>query len=403
MSLQTPTTAEVADNILAQLEASLEQEFPLLPKSFVRVLAKVLAGVFILLYRYAGFIFLQMFVAHASMRETSINGRTVVPLIEWGRLVGVGEPEPATRAELVVEVTVEVQSGTLPAGSQLLFQDTGVLYLTTEAVDLDAPTVEVTIRASSDQDGGGGAGTIGNLEPGDVVSFANPLPNVARDAVVLSQAVTGADGESEDAYRSRVIRRFQRRPQGGAYADYQQWGEEDPGIIRVYPYTSDNPGEVDVYVEATEASSGDPDGIPTQAQLDAVEEIIDANEDGKPTRRPANAAVNVLPITRQTFDVTITGLHVPAESSATEAEVQEAIEEAIDEYLRAREPFIVGLSLLPRRDRITRSAVSGVADETASALGASLTDLALSIGGVSTPSYTLQEGEKAKLGTPTYQ
>ena len=53
MSLSTPTTQEVGDNIIAQLEASLNQSIPLLPKAFVRVLAKALAGVFILLYKFS--------------------------------------------------------------------------------------------------------------------------------------------------------------------------------------------------------------------------------------------------------------------------------------------------------------------------------------------------------------
>lgn len=83
MSLQTPTTKEISDNIIAQLEASLNQSIPLLPKSFLRVLSKALAGVFVLLYKYGGFMFLQVFVRTASAKETIINGNSVTPLIEW--------------------------------------------------------------------------------------------------------------------------------------------------------------------------------------------------------------------------------------------------------------------------------------------------------------------------------
>nr|MCH9737100.1 hypothetical protein [Actinomycetes bacterium] len=61
MSLTTPTTKEISDNIIAQLEASFSQTIPLLQKAFFRVLSTVLAGVFILLYKYGGFMFLQMF------------------------------------------------------------------------------------------------------------------------------------------------------------------------------------------------------------------------------------------------------------------------------------------------------------------------------------------------------
>lgn len=396
MPLATPTTQDLADNITAQVELAIGQTIPLLPKAFIRVLAKALAGTQILLYKYAGFIFLQMFVTYATNEETVINGRVIRPLTEWGRLVGVGDPVDATRAELTITVTVQVQTGSLAAGSQLLFASTGVVYVTTAAVALNAATVTATIRASSDQSGGSGEGAIGNLEVGDVVSFANPLPNVATDAVVASVVTTGADAEDIEDYRARVIRRFQSKPQGGAYADYQIWGESVAGIAHVYPYTGD-PGEVDVYVEATEASSGSADGIPTGAQLTAVAAAIELDDEGLASNRPANAAVNVLAITRTAFDVTVTGLDAP---DLTEA--QSTIEQAVDEYLRSREPFIVGLSILPRTDRVTLAAVSGVIDDVVSAVGGSVTTVALTVASAATPAYTLGAGEKAKLGTLTF-
>src|SRR5688572_33403714 len=87
MALVTPTTAQVAANLIAQLEAALSQTIPLLPKAFTRVLAKTLSGVFIVLYKYAGFNLLQQFVVTASFEETEVNGTLIRPLVEWGRLV----------------------------------------------------------------------------------------------------------------------------------------------------------------------------------------------------------------------------------------------------------------------------------------------------------------------------
>lgn len=397
MALATPTIAEVYENLVAQIGLSLGQTIPLLPKAFIRVLAKALAAIFILLYKYAGFSQLQMFVAYASAEDTIINGRVVNPLKEWGRLIGVGDPIAATRAEHTVTVSVLNQTGELAGGSQLLFPATGVLYLTTAAVALDAATVPVTIRASSDQSGGGGEGAIGNLEPADIVSFANPLPNVARDAVILAQTVTGADGETTDAYRARIIRRFQRKPQGGAYADYQVWGESVAGIANVYPYTGAVPGEVDVYVEATEASSGSPDGIPTAPQLAAVADAIELDDGGLASNRPVGAGVNVYAITRAAFDVTVTGLLADDVPSA-----EDTIEEAIDDYLRSREPFIVGLSVFPRLDRVTAAAISGVVDDAANAAGATVTTVTVTVAAVAVVAHTLAQGQKAKLGVLTF-
>jgi len=394
MSLQTPTTKDISDNIIAQLEASLNQSIPLLPKAFLRVLAKALGGVFILLYKYAGFMFLQMFVQTASISETTINGTLLSPLTQWGRLIGIGDPVAATNAELLIDITVDTQTGTLPSGSQLVNSANGVTYITIGAVNLDSGTVQATIRAVSDQQGGGGAGVIGNLEVADVVSFANPLANVNRNAVVDSQTVTGANAESTEAYRQRIIDKFQKRPQGGAYADYEQWGEEVVGIINVYPYTGD-PGEVDLYSEATVASSGSADGVPTAPQLLAVLNSVNFDQDGLATRRPVNAFVNSNAITRSGFNVEIDGIVVD-----DLAAVQAAITTAITQYFLDREPYIIGLSIPPRRDRITQGAVISIVDSIVSASGGIFSTATIEEADT-TPvtTYELGIGEKAKAAT----
>jgi hypothetical protein len=214
---------------------------------------------------------------------------------------------------------------------------------------------------------------------------------------VTGSAVVGAEGESEDTYRARVLRRCQRRPQGGAYADYQSWGTEVPGIRNVFPYTG-QPGEVDVYVEA----EAGPDGIPDASQLAEVLLFIefDPEEAPSPTglanRRPANAAVNVLPITRTGFDVDITGF-----TAVDPAAVLASMELGVDEFLRAREPYIVGLSSLPRLDRVTQGAIGGVVNEIAESNGATVASVTLSRAGLVLNEYTLSPGELAKLGTLT--
>jgi uncharacterized phage protein gp47/JayE len=397
MSLVTPTTAEVNANIIAQLEASLNQTIPLLPKSFLRVLAKALAGVFILLYKYAGFIFLQIFVQTASDQDTVINGETINPLKFWGRLIGIGDPVAATNAELSISITVTNQTGTLPSSTQLVNANNGVTYITIGAVLLNSATVTATIRAVSDQAGGGGAGAIGNLNPSDNVTFANPLANVDRTAVVVSQVVTGANGESTEAYRQRIIDRFQKQPQGGALADYEQWGEEVAGIVNIFPYTSDCPGQVDVFAEATVESSGSPDGIPTAAQLQAVLDSIELDQNGLATRRPANALVNTFPITRTGFDVNVSGLVVD-----NLAQVQADITTGVEEYFLERAPFIVGLTVPPRNDRITSSAVGGVVDDIVSAAGGIFTGVVVKQSAVVITLFALGIGEKAKASTVTF-
>jgi len=393
MSLSTPTTKEISDNIISQLEASLNQSIPLLPKSFLRVLSKVLGAVFVILFKYGGFIFLQIFVSTCSASDTEVNGRTVNPLQRWGRTMGVEDQVGAETAELSIDITVQNQSGVLQSGAQLLNSGNGVTYLLLTSIVLDAPVVQGTIRAVSDQAGGDGSGAQGNLSPGDIVSFANPLPNVQGDASVVSQLVVGAEGETTESYRARVENRFKKPPQGGAKVDYEVWGEEPAGIVNCYPYTSECPGQVDVYAEATPASSGSPDGIPSTAQLVEVSNSIEFNENGLASRRPVGALANVLPIRRSGFQVTVQGI----DQVDNLAQVQEDVTNALTTYFLAREPFIVGLSTPPRVDRITNSEVGGIISSVVSASGGIFTGQ-ITVGPPGNISiYTLGEGEKSKV------
>lgn len=390
----TPTTAAISANIVAQIEAQISQTVPFFPKAFIRVLAKALAGVYVVLFKYGSFIWLQMFVRTASDQYFTVNGQLVNPLREWGRLVGIPDPNAATQAQFTVAVTVTNQTGFLRSGSQLLGPTNGVVYLVTGDVALNAPTVQAVVTASGDQQGGDGSGTIGNLAPGAALAFANPLPNVGRDVVVVAQTVTGADGETSEGYRRRVLDRFQKRPQGGARADYEQWGEEAAGIANVYPYTSQCPGQVDLYVE----SATEPDGVPTLAQLQAVLDLVNLDQSGLATRRPATALANTFPITRAVFNVNVGGLTVPGDL----ASVRDQVEDATTEYFLSRAPYIVGLDVGDRVDIITQTALGGIVDDIVSAAGGFFTSLSITKAGIATPIYVLGIGEKAKLGEITW-
>lgn len=395
--MTTPTTQEISDNLIAQLQTEINQTIPLLPKSFERVLAKAIAGLFVILYKYIGWGALQGFVSTASDQPTEINGQTVVPLEEWGELIGVGLPVAATQAELTIDVQVESQTGSIDANDLVLGDSNGVTYLTVAAVPLNASVVQVNILAQADQNGGDGSGVQGNLQVGDTVNFARPLDQINRVATVSAIVTTAADRESTEAYRTRVEERFKRRAQGGAPADYEIWGEEPAGILNVYPYTSDCPGINEVFVEATVASSGNPDGFPTAAQLQAVRDSIDFDIDGKASRRQLGAMTNVLSITRKLFDVRISNLVTP-----NEVTVKANIEAALTQYMLDREPFISGLTLPPRKDIISRTQVSGIVADIVAADNGQFSSLNVFVGPLAVNQESLGKGEKAKLGTVTY-
>jgi uncharacterized phage protein gp47/JayE len=364
----TPLSVEqIYATIISQVETQIGQTVPILPIAFIRVLAKSIAGVTVLVYKYTGWIFLQLYVATASAEPTTVGGNTITPLTEWGRLVGAGDPVPGVAAELTVDVTVVNLTGDpIPAGTSLTNDANGVVYLTTTTVLKDAATKSLTMEAVSDQAGGSGAGAIGNLENGTIVSFTSPIADVNRDAVVTSTVTSGEDEEPTAQYRQRIIDRFQKPPQGGALSDYEIWAEEAPGIINAYPYTGAIPGTVEVYCEADPVSSGSPDGIPTQPQLDAALDSI--NQAG---RRPANALAFTYPITRKPFQIEILSLAGP-DIPAT----QQAIEDGMDTLFATYEPYIGGNTVTPR-DRITQSEVAGEVFAIAQGNGATVSTVIL--------------------------
>lgn len=397
MSIDTTTIKGISDGIVSQLEQSLNTQFPLLPKAFNRVLAKAIASAFIMLTHYSNFIQLQQYVLTCSANDIKILGFTINPLSFWGDLIGVASRKLGERAIMTATVTVSTTSGVLDAGTQLTSAANGFTYITSQAYNLTSPSIEIEIKAANDESGNYGVGSLGNLEIGDTVSFINPPVNVGKNAIIASEVQTGADPETTDAYRNRVITAFKRRKQGGAYIDYQSWGEEVPGIVNVYPYTG-QPGEVDVYSEATEASSGSPDGIPTPTQLDAVKKSIEFDQNGKATRRPAGTFVNTYPIERTGFKVKVNSLVVD-----NIAQVQQDIETAVTEFFVAADPWIEGLSVPPRTDTVSTVEVEAVIVDVVKANGGTFLNAQVSLFDDTPVSiYQLGVGEKAKLSEITF-
>lgn len=404
------TATEIAALIIAQLETSLGTTIPLLPKAFLRVLAKVFGGVFVLLYQYVGFAILQLFVKTASNKPMVAGGLTIVPLQLWGDLVGITQGA-GQRAEYTVEITVLVQGGTLTSGERLINPTTEMIYVLVGDVALDAATKTATVRATQ-------VGELGNVDVGEFISFVSPPAAVEKEVEITVELAVGADAEDTEDFRQRILDYFAARPQGGAYADYRDWAQEVAGVKRAYPYSGwqlenhpeDGPtqgsGEVFVFIE----SLADPDGVPDPlgnpgrpdymsdgALLLSVFEYIEADDAGLANRRNINAYVRVYPITRTAFNVEIQGLE-----TETETETKAAIIAGLTDYFLEREPFINGLSLPPRNDIISQMQVGTTAAVIASGVGGGIARAIVRVSTTAYEHYYLQEGEKAKLGVVTW-
>ena len=398
MALENKTVTEINELIIDQLEAAFNQVIPILPKNFCRVLAKIFAGVFIILYKTSQWIFLQIFVSTASFKEVEILGKKIIPLIEWGKLLGVGTPTPSGQTQLRVLIKVNILSETLPSGTQFISTTNGLIYITQQSYFLDTVSFIINVICTE-------GGVNGNLETGSTISTLNTLGYIDNDNTVFFTDVYGIDSETEDQYRQRVIERFQLQPQGGALADYRIWSQDAPGVLQTYIYTGDPPSNVLIYV------AGDPDiypfRVPSSALLINVGDVCTYDPvTGLATRKPLTAIIdpvgdesygNVLPIIPKFFEVIIYNL------IATDlVYVKNLIQQALNEYFFNREPFIQGLSIPPVKNKISQAAINGIVYDVTNANSASFTNAALIFESLPIESYVLGQGELSVLSNLSY-
>lgn len=394
-AFENKTTGEIRDLIIDSIQAKFNITFRMLPKSFTRVIATVFAGVYIVLYKQIGWVFLQLFPETAYWSNINTLGFIVRPLVKWGNLIGAGDPKTGTQWRGTIAVNVTTIAGTLIAGTQLKSGITGKLYIAEESVPLDAVTVSVPVICAEN-------GTAGNLEAGDILSFANPLGNARKTAAVTSVVKYPRDDETESEYRARVVSRFRNTPLGGALSDYRRWASDVSGVLNTYPYKDTNsPSGVLIYVAGTPSLF--PDRIPSADLLVKVGEACAYDpETGSASRKPVTAVIdpyyngayaNVRPVSIVGFNVYIAGVAgVSVEDFAV------AARPGIENYFLGREPYIRGLSDDNNVTKIvSKNNVSSAADQAAISVKAEFESVTMRLGTDIISVYTLGRGELAKL------
>ena len=394
-----PDLNSLYTEIKASFASTYNQNVSPLPKSFLNILSKVLAGLMNAVYKYGNFTSKQIFLKTASFEPITLDDGTVIrPLVEVARKYGIGEPTPATQAELEAQATV-IAAGTIPSGTQLTNKATGIIYTTTQDYTVTSGTVNLSILASGDATNTGGFGVIGNMQIGDIVTFINPQITSAESSIVTILK-TAADSETEDSYRNRAITKARQQTLPNNYLWFREEAEAI-GTVRVYPYTSSNAGFIDIYVKSILSGSV----IPTQTQLDEVLNAVVYDVAGiiqlPATLKPEN--INVLPVTTKSFSITISTINTNNEI----ASIQTAITEALQDLFANYEPYISAIDVTDaRKDLIDTQEINGVVYSTAKALGAtvgSITLFEIVSGNASTINkYLLDKNELATLASVDY-
>lgn len=201
---------------------------------------------------------------------------------------------PASYAEGSVTLTGDA-SIAIPAGLDLERAD-GVLYTVIESgITSGLGSVTLKIRCKT-------AGKAGNAQPDVALVLTAPFARLNSDAAVAASGIGGgADIESDESLRARVLFRKRMPPHGGAAHDYVAWARDINGVTRVFvdPVTSTNGrSTVAVYftMDGTYAN-----GIPQAADVSRVAAYIDGV-------RPAGALVDVMPPVAVAVPISISGL-----------------------------------------------------------------------------------------------
>ena len=399
MAYKNKTIEEVQQLLIRSFEHEFNTQLRILPKSFIKVLCKVFAGVFIIVYKLVGWYFLQMFPETADWKEVTILGVRLRPLVKLGVLFGVGEPLAGVQWQGIITIDVLTQGSVLYSGTQLKSSVTGKLYIVEETKTLLQIKETVSVVCTE-------IGTAGNLEQNDTLNFVNPYGFIKTEAIVSDVARVGLDNELESSYRNRVINRFRLQPQGGALADYRIWASEVQGVLNVYPYNDkEQPGGVLLYVSGI--SDVYADRIPDRGLLKKVGEACTYDpETGKATRKPLTAMLdpkndgsysNVKPVSVAVFDVVITGI-----AGAIPADFAQVVKPALRNYFSDRDLYIRGLSDDNNRtDVISKNHIITVVNQIAVSVKAIFESAEIRKDGKVVPLYALDNGELARLGVLT--
>lgn len=391
MMATIPTTKEIKDRSLAALEASLNQVAPLNEKSFLQVLAAVLAlngkGHYALLIERA----MQNLAITATGEDLDRIGA------EYGLV-----RKAAIAASLVI--TLPADTGIIiPITVDYVGDSNGIRYAPTATFVESGGLVTSSVVAKT-------TGVVGNLSISDTMTIGTQIAGATTVATVTATTIFGADGETDEEFRERVLLIIRSTTGGGNAIDHKVWAESLGAVKEAYPYSgkaetvsppgldpASVPPQRTVFIESETVI--DPDGIAPQDLLDAVREVINEDPDtglARPALGLIDADLFVEAIVRTEFFVQITNL-----VASDEPQVKSEINDALVAYFLSIKMFIPGVDLPQNKnDKITRLTLSDIVQGVLEANSASATDVKF---GTAIDVYTsdteiIIEGELAKLG-----
>ena len=289
----TKTFEQIRQDIASRMRSlSNNRLTPDDPRSLAGIIASTIAGD----------VFEQQRLLPQACRDGIPSTSSGASLDAHGLTVGITRT-PSTFAQGRVQMTGVVAT-TIPANTQIQSAN-GVIFATSAAgVVGSAGTVEIGVVALV-------AGEGGNLIAADnTLSLVNAVSGITS-VVFVGDFSGGAQEESDEEFRPRVLERFRKPVAGGSQSDWIGWARAIPDVVNAR--VEEQSGLVTIYPLFSRASRG-PYGIPTDDDIVAVDAALDAN-------RPYGTRIAVEKPTATVIDINISGIT----STVTQARMRSAM------------------------------------------------------------------------------
>lgn len=316
MPFPRPLLSQLIQQVYADIRSNLPGADPLLRFSNLNILAKAVAALANGHYGY------QDWIAKQSNPFTA----TEENLEAWAALKGIVRL-PAAVATGVVTFT-GTPATLIPAGTRLVRGDSVEYTTDADATLGGGGTITANVTAAE-------AAALGNALVATILTLGTAIIGVNPAATVTTALTGGADAESDDSLRTRMLQAYAAPPQGGSETDYVQWARQVPGVTRAWCEPNGmGSGTVIVrfMMDVTQAAN---DGFPQGTDGVATDEPRATAATGDQLT-VANYIFDLQPVTALVYAVapidnpiafTLTG--TGAWSAELKAEVENAIEAAL--------------------------------------------------------------------------
>lgn len=288
MSFIRPTLTELIGRAQDDIDSRLPGADSRLRRSVVGVLATIHAGAVHGLYGFLEYLARQILPDTADAEHLERHASI------WGVTRKV-----ATLATGVATAT-GVNGSIVPSGT-VLQRVGGLEYVTLTDVTIAGGVATLQLAATT-------PGIASVATGGGKLFFISPVAGVASVAIIGGGGLTaGADAESDDLLRERLLARIRQAPEGGAAHDYRNWTLQVAEVTRVWVYPAwMGAGTVGIAF----MMDGREDPIPLEADVEVLEAHL-------AELAPVTAELVVFAPTPLPIDLEITGLTPDDEATRT--------------------------------------------------------------------------------------